>query len=85
MKMWSVGTNSDELVIEPIEAGAVHGDLFLEFHCQWCEEFHSAKCTCAAKAETVRDFFCSCVPEDCPSCGQQMVSASDSLLLESAV
>ena len=83
--MWAVGAGSNELVIEDISPGAVHGDLFLEFHCPSCEELHSVRCTCAAKAETAREFFCACVPEDCPSCHQQMAPDTGTLLLESAV
>ena len=84
MKMWAVAEQSDELVIEGVEPGAVHGDLFLEFHCPSCEELHSVRCTCAGKAERARDFFCACVPDDCPSCGQPMTSDT-AFLLESAV
>ena len=85
MKMWALGEGSDELVVQAVEAGAIHGDLFLEFHCASCDELHSVLCTCAAKAERARDFFCACVPNDCPSCLQPLAPGAGSLLLESAV
>ena len=85
MKMWAVGDGSDQLVIEEVEAGAVHGDLFLEFHCPSCDELHSVRCSCAAKAERTRDFFCACGPDNCPSCFQPLAPDAASFFLESAV
>ena len=85
MKMWAVGEGSNELIMEEVDAGAVHGELFLEFHCPSCDELHSVRCSCAAKAEMARDFFCACVPDDCPSCRQPLDPDAASFLIESAV
>lgn len=66
MRIWRDLEQTGLTIEEVVPGAAIEGDVFIEFHCPGCSEFHSVTCDC--DRDETSAFFCACVPDTCPSC-----------------